>query len=33
MWQYRELIKNLTIADFKLRYQNTSHILQEVARR
>ncbi len=24
MWQYRELIKNLTIADFKSRYQNTS---------
>ena len=24
MWQYRELIKNLTIADFKNRYQNTS---------
>jgi lipopolysaccharide transport system permease protein len=24
MWQYRELIENLTIADFKSRYQNTS---------
>jgi len=24
MWQYRELIKNLTIAEFKNRYQNTS---------
>ncbi len=24
MWQYRELIKNLTIADLKNRYQNTS---------
>jgi lipopolysaccharide transport system permease protein len=24
MWQYRELIKNLTIADFKNRYQNTA---------
>lgn len=24
MWHYRELIKNLTIADFKLRYQNTT---------
>jgi lipopolysaccharide transport system permease protein len=24
MWQYRELIRNLTIADLKNRYQNTS---------
>ena len=24
MWQYRELIKNLTVAEFKNRYQNTS---------
>jgi lipopolysaccharide transport system permease protein len=24
MWNYRELIKNLTIAEFKNRYQNTS---------
>jgi ABC-type polysaccharide/polyol phosphate export permease len=24
MWQYRELVRNLTIADFKSRYQNTS---------
>jgi lipopolysaccharide transport system permease protein len=24
MWQYRELIRNLTIADFKNRYQNTT---------
>ena len=24
MWQYRELLKNLTIADLKNRYQNTS---------
>jgi lipopolysaccharide transport system permease protein len=24
MWQYRELIKNLTVADFKNRYQNTA---------
>jgi lipopolysaccharide transport system permease protein len=24
MWEYRELIKNLTIADLKNRYQNTS---------
>lgn len=24
MWRYRELIKNLTVADFKNRYQNTS---------
>ena len=24
MWQYRELIKNLTLADLKNRYQNTS---------
>jgi len=24
MWQYRELIKNLTIAEFKNRYQNTA---------
>lgn len=24
MWQYRELIRNLTIANFKNRYQNTS---------
>lgn len=24
MWQYRELIKNLTIAEFKNRYQNTT---------
>ena len=24
MWQYRELIRNLTVADLKIRYQNTS---------
>ena len=24
MWQYRELIKNLTLAEFKNRYQNTT---------
>ena len=24
MWQYRELIRNLTIAELKNRYQNTS---------
>lgn len=24
MWQYRELIKNLTVAEFKNRYQNTA---------
>jgi lipopolysaccharide transport system permease protein len=24
MWQYRELIRNLTVADFKNRYQNTT---------